>query len=143
MRYYILLAAAAAITLSSSSIADACKCTHPSYARAVAAADAIFAGELVKLDLAPRKRGEVDELTFSVTRVYKGSIGKSVVVVSTVSSCGLKTGGVKVGTRYLVFAEQDDGGRLSSRQCNRTRPLSSKAARSDVKKLGTGHEPSS
>jgi hypothetical protein len=140
MKYCMLLVAAAAFTLSSPSIADACKCKHTSYAKALAAADAVFTGKLVKIDLAARKRGEVDEFTFEVTRVYKGKVSRSVIVVSTVSSCGLKTGGLKVGKRYLVYAESDDG-RLSSRQCRRTRLLSSKAAQSDLAKLGSGTAP--
>jgi hypothetical protein len=96
--------------------AAACRCTHAPLRSAIARADAVFVGEIT----AVRRVGQHDELSVAVRGVWKGAVGATVVVRSTRSSCGVVTGGAKVG-RVWLFTATLDGTALRVRQCDGSR----------------------
>jgi hypothetical protein len=118
-----------------------CKCALPPPPKqALAQSAAVFQAKVVKIEKGARQF----EVTFEITRTWKGTQGKSVTVVTASSgaACGC---GFKAGTSYLVYCHQSrkDGkptGPLRASLCSRTRLLAS--AQEDLKELGKGKKPS-
>ena len=129
------LAVVAVITASQPTCAFACSCiAPPPPAEALAAADAVFAGEVTAVS-APLESGAATiNVTFAVTQRWKGPSDATLVVGTSGSSasCGVS---FTTGQRYLVYASTSEG-QLSTNLCSRTAPLDSAA--DDLAALGAG-----
>ncbi|MDF2921410.1 MAG: hypothetical protein K0R57_324 [Paenibacillaceae bacterium] len=103
---------------------------------------AIFSGKAISVVQPEQKRvmssADPVTITFEVTTVWKGELGRQAVVYTAVSgeSCGF-TGFVE-GKEYIVFA-YDSQDRLQTGRCEKTMLLS--AAAEELKELGPGYPP--
>jgi hypothetical protein len=114
----------------------ACRCVHPTVTTAVKHADLVFWGTIMKIE----PRGTTRELTVHVRGVWKGSTATSIVVVTPSTSCGLITGGAKLGASWL-FTARRAGNEVRVRQCDGSR-IASVAARASVDAvLGPARQP--
>ena len=109
-------------------VAFACTCAPPpSDEDALGTSDAVFSGSVVDID-DPEGDAELVSsartvtYTFEVDAVAKGDVGSNQQVGTAASgaSCGF---GFRDGRRYVVFAEQDKRGDLSTSLCSNTHPL--------------------
>ena len=129
--------------------AGACSCAMSNDTDAFARSDAVFVGEVAGYDApAPGESFSSTDparWTFTVSRVFKGDVTASQVVVSEVSgaSCGLE---IPHRGEFLVFAEtaparlspEPGAGELYAGLCGGTR-VATDGALDPV--LGTGHAP--
>jgi|GEM_PF-1872231 len=122
--------------------AYACSCAAPpSVHEAVQQSAAVFSGKVISIQ---EKQGLIFSsadpvtVTLSVKRIWKGEPAQESRVLTALSeaSCGY---GFQPNKDYLVYAGQDDEGRLVTTLCSRTKPLS--AAADDLAALGAGKAP--
>jgi len=137
--WVVALSVLMAPLLLSPARAYACSCAYdPGDERLVERAEVIFAGELV--DSRRPALSSLRELTFAVSRVYKGQAEAEQLVVTADNSaaCGLD---VAAAGAYVVYARAADGKpgkhgvRLQSGLCDGSRPAPAPAS------LGTGYPP--
>jgi hypothetical protein len=113
MRALSLFTFMSAVALvSSSHEASACTCRVPPIAQALAQAEAAFVGTVNSIGLDPKKEDRV--ITFTVLRVFKGSVPVQAQVVTPLSegACGYS---FAPGSVYLVFTRNVRGVRLTHR----------------------------
>ena len=109
----------------------ACSCKSPPPPKeAMEKMAAVFSGKAVKLE-ADEKAHEV-HVTFEVSRVWKGEVGKTITVTTGGGTCGFR---FHEGDGYLVYA-YDQGEQLKTNICTRTRVLAH--AKEDLEALGEG-----
>lgn len=102
------LVAAAGLLLVAPAPAQACSCVTADPQQFTRWADVIFTGTLLERTPPPERElmssGDPATHLFEVDEVYKGEVGSKAEVLSAVSgaSCGLE--GMQEGTRYVVFA---------------------------------------
>ena len=131
-----------------------CSCLPtPTVAEELEHADAVFSGEITKLEVLPTWWDLADEppppelvekgagekpqrtvrATFAVGKVWKGASEATAVVHTTIDccTCGRSFG---IGRAYLVYAYRDKEGRLSTNACMRGGPLDQKPE--DLSELG-------
>ncbi|MCD9025020.1 hypothetical protein [Cohnella silvisoli] len=125
----------------------ACSCAAPESAekqvrKELEHKSAIFAGTVVKVT-PPRfniimSSADLVKVTFKVSRVWKGELGRQAVVYTAMSSasCGIEN--FQVGTKYIVSAYKDSKP-LETNICDLTKPLASAGAELAI--LGDGYEP--
>ena len=117
-----------------------CSCIAPPPPKqALKKSAAVFAAKVTDIERDARRY----EVTFKITRTWKGTKGKDVTVVTALNSaaCGYN---FKKGKSYLVYCYQPkkDGkpfGPLSTNICTRTKPM--ERAKADLKELGEGKKP--
>ncbi len=150
----IRLAAALAVAFLAPAAVFGCSCgPNGSVADERAAADAVFSGEVTKLEVLPswwRRLSEpadadlidagapvpsrILKATFAVSKVWKGGDERTRTIRTAFDCClcGMK---LDVGGAYLIFAYRGskDGG-LWATTCSRSAPLD--AAKEDLEKLG-------
>lgn len=131
----------AGLALVGNAPAFACSCALQSVAEHADGADVVFAGTLTEADVAGSVfNGDQTTYAFEVDAVYAGDPAP-VAHVSTASSgsaCGLE--GLVVGERYVVFADDGDGG-LSASLCGGTGPATSTLEGSVEHVLGVPVQP--
>ena len=120
--------------------AHACSCFGPpSTERALADSDAVFVGEVVKLDRPSpfKSSASLETDTFRVSESWKGPEGGMLEVRTPLMgvSCGYP---FKVGQEYLVYAYEGKQG-IETDGCSQTKPLSE--ADADLEVLGAGKKP--
>jgi hypothetical protein len=123
--------------------ASACQCTMlpdgMDAERALADSEAVFTGEVVKIDRpSPFKSGaDLETDTFRISEVWKGPEQRTLEVHTVLSgaSCGYP---FKEGQEYLVYAYTGKQG-LEVDLCNGTQPLTE--AQADFEVLGAGKKP--
>ena len=99
----------------------------------------MFSGKVT----AVTRTGRFLKVTVAISRTWKGTKGKTVVV--TTASSGAACGyGFKKGTSYLVYCYSTSkkpvkAAPLRTNICTRTRPLAS--SKGDLKELGPGKKP--
>lgn len=111
MRALLFFTFVSAVALvSSSPQASACTCRVPTIAQALAQAEAAFVGIVNSNGLDAEKEKRV--VTFTVQRVFKGSVPVQVQVVTPLSegACGYS---FAPGSVYLVFTRNIRGTRLT------------------------------
>ena len=107
LRRLVLAFVAAGLVVAVSAVdptrAYACECAGIGTQRAVADADAIFAGTVQSIEEVGRRDDRRADIRFSVTRVFKGTVYASQLVASPTEaeSCGLTP---KVGSTWVIFA---------------------------------------
>jgi hypothetical protein len=125
---------------------SACDCADPGPpCKAFANIPVVFAGRVVKIAAISLKAppGDLYEdrlIFFEVERSYRGSVGKTVEVVtgSYASDCGYD---FKEGEHYLVYSyPHPQSGKLYTGICQRTRPISE--AGDDLDYLSKKDDPS-
>lgn len=109
--------------------ADACRCApvRPAPCEAAWQADAIFIGEVERVDVNGRS-GRIPQflrsrlVTFRVSEHFRGPGGTSIRVITGAGGgdCGYR---FHKGQEYLVYATEDRDGQLRTSVCTRTRPL--------------------
>lgn len=114
----------------------ACSCLPAkSAAQELKQSTAVFSGKVVKI----KRHKQADnifasvEVVFSIQKVWKGVKKKTVSVFTSSNSaaCGYS---FRENQTYLVYANGNDEGKLSTSICSRTKRL--KDAREDLKELG-------
>lgn len=110
MRAFSLFTFVSAFALVSTPEANACTCSVPPIAQAIAQAEAAFIGTANSSGLDPEKEKRI--VTFTVQRVFKGSVPVQVQVVTPLSEggCGYS---FAPGSVYLVFTRNVRGKRLT------------------------------
>jgi hypothetical protein len=107
--------------------------------RALADSEAVFSGEVVKIDRpSPFKSGaDLETDTFRVSEVWKGPEQRTLEVHTALmgASCGYP---FEEGQEYLVYAYTGKQG-LEVDLCNGTQPLTE--AEADLEVLGAGERP--
>lgn len=96
----------AAVVLLPAAPAIACTCLVRDRAALIDAADVVFVGRAVGLRADPAGEVPMVRGTFDVSSVYKGSIGRRVVVrtAADAATCGAS---FSAGRRYAVFAGRE------------------------------------
>ncbi len=115
-------------------IADACSCLPPPPPKEhMAKMEAVFSGTCV--DIVVKDFQKI--CTFEVDRVWKGEVGKTVVVTTAKdgATCGY---GFEVKGTYLLYCYGKKG-ELGTNICTRTTALAN--AKDDIKELGDGAKP--
>lgn len=134
--------------------ARACSCAPaPTVAEELEQSDAVFTGEVTKLEVLPSWWELADEAppaelleagpgdrpmrtlraTFAVGRVWKGSSDPTEVIHSSVECCVCGRS-FDIGARYLVYAVRGKDGRLTTNACMRGGPVDDRGE--DVAQLG-------
>ncbi len=116
-------------------VARACSCAAPPPTeQALKDADAVFEASAYSLSADQRWA----RYGFDVDRVWKGSVGPRVEIVTSrhSASCGRS---FEVGTRYVIYARKSNNGEWGDHMCSRTR--TSRSAVEDLRILGAGHDP--
>ena len=139
----LVLAILGGVFLLSPECASACMCTGPpgsqDVERALADSEAVFSGEVVKIDQpSPFKSSAALETdTFWVYEVWKGPEEEILEVHTALigASCGYP---FKEGEEYLVYAYTGKQG-LEVDLCNGTQRLTE--AQADLEVLGAGEKP--
>jgi len=115
----------------------ACSCVPPPPPReALTRVDAVFLGEVARIEEGAAQERGLLYVTLTVSRVWKGAPGKTVVVTTAKdgASCGYKFS----NSTHLIYA-RGEMRNLRTGLCDRTMPLDE--ARADIKALGEGWEP--
>jgi cobalamin biosynthesis Mg chelatase CobN len=103
---------------------------------------AIFAGKVVKITQPQQNiiisSADLVKVTFEVSKVWKGELGRQAVVYTAMSSASCGVENFQVGTKYIVSAYKDSKP-LETTICNLTKPLASAGAELAV--LGEGYAP--
>jgi hypothetical protein len=136
----LVLAVLGVVFLLPPQCAFACQCTMlpdgMDTERALADSEAVFSGEVVKIDRpSPFKSGaDLETDTFRVSEVWKGPEQRTLEVRTALmgASCGYP---FKEGQEYLVYAYTGKQG-LEVDLCNGTQPLTE--ANADLEVLGDG-----
>jgi hypothetical protein len=138
-----MLAGFIASLLGSSPGAVACLCSPPIFHEALQSATAIFSGKVVAIDsVSGVEEGQErtnERITFEVYRQWKGDVGTTEFVTTSLSSntCGYD---FMIGTTYLVYANEFEGLRyLHTGDCYGNKEIGS--ARDDLAGLGEGKRP--
>lgn len=139
----ILLLAATALLFLIPEPAHACSCAYTTPATAYNDVAAVFIGKMVggtETNIVTTRDGkeinlESGDVTFEVSKVYKGSIGKTVTISVAShkgSSCG--TYGLVRNVEYIVWAysRDKDSGKLYTGVCTRTRSVSGSSSKEDL-----------
>jgi hypothetical protein len=109
------------------------KCAVLSPRGAFQSAKAVFTGEVI----GEEKNGDVKTFTFKVEKYWKGSSAKELEVF--VYQTARYQSPFKEGEKFLVYAREDDEGRLSVTRCSRSRDM--RYAGDDLRELGEGKTP--
>lgn len=104
------------------------KCAIMDLKTALRTSDAVFAGEV----LSETKNGNEKVFEFRVAKYWKGS-GRKKITVSVRETTRFQAF-FRVGESYLVFARDDEDGRLRDYRCSASKLLSE--ASKDLKQLG-------
>ena len=135
----VVLTVLGGVFLLSPRCASACQCTMPVEKPTLAESNAVFSGEVVKIDQpSPFKSGAALETdTFRVYEVWKGPEQRTLEVHTALmgASCGYP---FKEGQEYLVYAYTGKQG-LEVDLCNGTQRLTE--AQADLEVLGAGKRP--
>lgn len=123
-----------------------CNCSEPTVKDAAARATVIFRGTLTALKSSGkasfRRSSESEKIAvFSVTRVWKGDVGKAfemAAVLEEADCLGFAPQFLKPGAELLVYAFRLEG-ELITGICTRTRFV--RYGSEDFKELGPGHFP--
>jgi hypothetical protein len=110
MRALLFFTSVSAFALVSAHEANACTCSVPPIARALAQAEAAFVGTVGSNGLDEESEKRI--VTFTVQRVFKGSVPVQVQVATPLSKggCGFS---FAPGSVYLVFTRNVRGMRLT------------------------------
>lgn len=124
--------------------AEACRCRPPPPPKeSLKLAGAVFAGKVVEIKYDDANGQKT--VTIEVSSVWKGEVGKTVVVKTATSSaaCGYN---FQKGDAYMVYClknanKKGDGKQqqFSTNICTRTRPMAQ--AGDDLKEFGKGEKP--
>ncbi len=95
----------------------ACRCTeYGPRPAAVRRADLVIVGEVVETRSdGPRRVNKPSAVVIDVTRTLKGESPARITVELGLTSCAITDW--RVGETWVVFAQRDGDGRLSTRQC--------------------------
>ena len=125
----VSIAVTALLTIGAAEAA-ACSCAlsrTETSCRDLAAADAIFAGEVVSIDpvmrdIKGRPVAAAQRVTLRVLEAFDGAVGTEVHVLTSPDgpSCGYP---FDKGSRYLVYAYARPDGQLTTSRCSRTKHL--------------------
>lgn len=116
---FFLLAFAVSLFASGSvRIVYACSCASVSPSQQVQMADVVFLGTVTSINVPSGPQvnsASPEQVTFDVSSVQKGSLGRTIVVSTSMSqgSCGYP---FQVGRQYMVYA-QSVGGQLETGLC--------------------------
>lgn len=135
MRLTLALAFIFATQLTVSN-AHACDCIVPnSPKRELETSTAVFSGKCISVEIKEQQK----IVTFEVDRVWKGDVGRKVVVTTGMGGgdCGYRFTTKGDGT-YLVYCYGKPQ-TLGTNICTRTRSLAEGAQ--DIKELGEGNKP--
>lgn len=124
----------------SASAAHPCTCSTPSLTDALAAADAVFVGKVVLLEVAEEKEF-FDEIriTIATLKVVKGDVASTTVFYADNFCCGsCNFNPFEISKTYLIFA-QALGSAYASGACSRTAEVA--LAGEDLKGLGIDLKP--
>ena len=113
------------------SSAARCLIQPKSVEEALKRSDAIFIGEVMKVN----DGGSVQEARLRVEQSWKGIETKEVTVLATHTA---ESPYYQVGKRYLVFASLQNG-KLITGSCSRTKRI--EYAEEDIRQLGEGKKP--
>jgi hypothetical protein len=124
------LAVSGAVAATSGSIGR--KCALPSFSRAYEYSSAVFVGVV----LSESKVGDIKEYKILVKRYWKGVKSKKVEL--SVYENRRFQAQYKEGRTYLIFAREDDDGRLIDGRCSRSSEIGgySSNLKGDLEKLG-------
>jgi hypothetical protein len=137
-RISILLVLAAAAIIVRPNCAYACSCRPPGTpAEELNQSDAVFLGRVVEVNAARGSitgSGDSTTVTFDVSKVWKGQITRTSILVTPGSSasCGFT---FEQGKDYVVYGRMNEGS-LTTNLCSRTR-LAEEASE-DIAALGAG-----
>ena len=139
----LVLAVLGGVFVLSPQCAYACQCTMPPGSqdaeRALADSEAVFSGEVVKIDPPSpwKSSATIETNTFRVSEVWKGPERRTLEVHTALfgASCGYP---FKEGEEYLVYAYTGKHG-LEVDLCNGTQRLTE--AEADLEVLGAGKKP--
>lgn len=140
-RIVVTLSVIAFVTAVQPTCVYACSCRPPGPpAEALANATAVFSGKVTALS-APADRGGSDpvQVTFAVTKGWKGADQSTIVILTPASSASCGVDFVE-DQEYLVYASESEG-RLQTNLCSRTTQLA--MAGEDLAVLGAGTPPTS
>ena len=123
---------------------EACRCRPPPPPKqSLAQSGAVFLGKVT--DIQYNDAGRYKIATLEVTGFWKGEVGKTVKVRTSISSaaCGYN---FQKDNVYLVYCLKPTGKQADAKQqvfqtniCTRTRPISQ--AKEDIKAFGEGKKP--
>ena len=118
-----LLAIIVAVFFAAAAAAHACSCAERPLPQEAAQTTAIFTGKVTKLEVVKVTDGvSVIEATVEPSRVFKGSVPKT-VVFTTSNGCCYCAPWFDIAGEYLFFAT-DVNGKLQTSTCTRTKLLS-------------------
>lgn len=141
MKRFILAAFTAGLYILATPNSYACSCTIPEPAQAFEKARAVFVGEVTEI-VKPRTASPKAPLgnrlyavKFKVEKSWKGLESQEIIVLSDQGRAGcFSWGSFFKGAKYLVWADEAQGGRLAVLfSCNRTTLLTN--ASEDLKYL--------
>jgi hypothetical protein len=138
LRISILLVVAAAFIIVRPNCAYACSCRPPGTpVEELNQSDAVFLGRVVEVNAARGSitgSGDSTTVTFDVSKVWKGQITRTSILVTPGSSasCGVT---FEQGKDYVVYGRMNEGS-LNTNLCSRTR-LAGEATE-DIAALGAG-----
>lgn len=112
--------------------ADACRCLAPPLARAVRAADVVFAGTVGKVEVTDHAQAVVH-----VRAVWKGAVAADVTIHDSPTSCRR---GLTEGAALVVVGRWIEG-RLTVRQCDGTQAAAPAVERRLTRLLGAPRDP--
>lgn len=105
-------------------------CALPTLKNEVASSKAVFSGRVIKIE----QDGDTKIITFQAIRVWKGKIKRTTkLYIPETMRYGIFYEAAK---SYLVFASEDNKGRLSERRCSNSKSLVNAAY--DMNLLGKG-----
>ena len=103
----------------------ACSCPYLTICQTYSISDAVLVGKVEKIEQAKDRDFPVQNVTFTVDKIYKGNPEKTAVVQFSSGECGNT---FEIGETYFVYQDK-------WRPCNNTKPL--KYASEDVKYAGS------
>lgn len=140
----ILLISAGTIGYASSAC-YACSCVPPgTVAEEMEKSVAVFAGKVTNMEYTNKGniRSSIDPVyvTMEVSTVWKGEVGKQIVVrtVAGSESCGFE---FVAGMEYVIYAGGGDAERPVVSLCSRTKSLGSASSSGELVELGEGSAP--
>jgi hypothetical protein len=147
MKSKVVMIAGLLWVLSSAS-AFACRGPFPPFEKNIAMAKTVFAGRIVSVNQTGKEK-KTFETTFEVGQVWKGKVGKTIIVVSTNNSCDFAGGGSRqIGEKWLILSGET-GPKIGTSLLSGNVLLESKDGQSSgekipalvEKELGKGHAP--
>jgi hypothetical protein len=129
----VLSALAAGLSSNTQETRVDAKCAVASPRSSLQSAKAVFVGEVTSEE----KNGDVKTFKFKVEKYWKGSGAKEIEIF--VYQTMRYQSPFKEGEKFLVYAREDNEGRLSVTRCSRSRDI--RYAEDDLRELGEGKTP--